>query len=531
MLQGENADDRAPAPPAREMIAVENPATGAIIGHVPDSTSDEVAATVSKARAAQPAWNELGFKRRAELMYAFRSWMVEHRSEIIDLVVAENGKTREDALLSELFYVADSIGFWAKRAEKYLADQTVRTHSPFLAGRKVIVRRRPLGVIGVIAPWNYPLTLSVGDALPALMAGNSVVIKPSDVTPLATQFVVEGARRAGFPEGVLSVVTGGGAAGAALVENADMIMFTGSTATGRKVAARCGERLIPCSLELGGKDPMIVLEDADVERAANVAVEWAFRNSGQTCMSVERVYVTPPVYDEFVEKVTAKTKALRQGVPAGTGSVDVGALTFPAQLGTIRAHVEDAVAKGAQVTAGGSQGPGPGRFFEPTVLVDVDHSMKCMTEETFGPTLPIMKVADEAEAIRLANDSPYGLGSSVFTKDLARGQRVARQLVAGMTWVNDAIMSYIAQEAPMGGARESGVGARHGAGGIQKYTETHTLMVSRFVPRHEPTMFPNTRVRGRLFDLLIGVLWGRRPWQKRAWPRQRGCGGGVSWRR
>lgn len=505
----------APTNGAAPVIAVENPATGQIIGHVPDSTAGQVEAVVSRARAAQPAWNELGFKRRGELLLAWRSWLVEHRKEIVDLVVAENGKTREDALLSEIFYVADSIGFWAKRAEKYLADRKVRAHSPFLIGRRVIVRHRPLGVVGVIAPWNFPLTLSVGDAFPALMAGNSVVIKPSEITPLATSKVVEGAHAAGIPEGVISVVTGTGQTGAALVEHADMIMFTGSTATGRKVAARCGERLIPCSLELGGKDPMIVLEDADLERAANIAVEWAFRNSGQICMSVERVYATAPVHDEFVAKVTEKTRALRQGVPGGPGSVDVGALTFPPQLGTIKSHVEDAVAKGATIAVGGSEGAGPGRFFEPTVIVGADHSMKCMTEETFGPTLPIMKVADEAEAIRLANDSRYGLGSSVFTKDLARGQRVARQLVAGQTWINDAIMSYIAQEAPMGGARESGVGVRHGAKGIEKYTETHTMLVSRFVMRHEFTMFPNTRVRGQLFDRLIGVLWGRRPWQKR----------------
>ncbi len=506
--------DLQPAAP-RPQIAVENPATGATIGHVPDLSPDDVAAIVAKARAAQPAWDALGFKGRAALMIKLRHWLVDNRSRVVDTVVAENGKTREDALLAELFYVADSIGFWAKKAEKYLADETVRKHSPFLIGRKVIVRHRPLGVIGVIAPWNYPLTLSVGDAFPALMAGNSVVIKPSEVTPLATSLVVQGAREVGFPEGVLTVATGTGATGAALVEHADMIMFTGSTATGRKVAARCGERLIPCSLERGGKDPMIVLEDADLERAANIAVEWAFRNSGQICMSVERVYVTAPVYDEFVGKVAEKTRALRQGTPRGVGSVDVGAITFPPQLQTIQRHVDDAVAKGATVLVGGKQGAGPGRFFEPTVLVNVDHSMQCMTEETFGPTLPIMKVADEREAIRLANDSPYGLGSSVFTKDLVRGQRVARQLIAGMTWVNDAIMSYLAQEAPMGGARESGVGARHGAKGIQKYTDTHTLLVSRFVMRHEFTMFPNTKLRGRLFDALIPLLFGRRPWQKR----------------
>ena len=495
-------------------IDVINPATGAVIGSVPDLNATEVGQLVERARAAQPAWEQLGFKGRGRLMIALRSWLVEHRNEVVDAVVAENGKTREDALLAELFYVVDSLGYWARTAPKYLADETVRTHSPFLIGRKVISRYRPLGVVGVIAPWNYPLTLGLGDAFPALMAGNSVVLKPSEITPLATQLFVRAAHEVGIPRDVFIVATGGGETGAALVDRADMIMFTGSTRTGRKIGARCGERLIPCSLELGGKDPMIVLDDADVERAANVAVEWAMRNSGQICMSVERVYADAAIYDDFVARVTKKVTALRQGVPGKAGSVDVGAITFPPQLDIIEAHVKDAVDRGARVIVGGHRGPGPGQFFEPTVLVDVDHSMQCMTEETFGPTLPIMKVHGEAEAIKLANDSNYGLASSVFTKDLARGERVARQIKAGNTWVNDALMSYLAQEAPMGGAGESGVGVRHSAKGIQKYCQTQTIMVTRFVMRHELTMFPNAVFRGKLLEGLMVLLWGKKPWSR-----------------
>ena len=492
-------------------IAIENPATGERIAVVENMSAERVQELVERARHAQPAWEALGFAGRARLMYRLRHWLVANRSAVIDVVVAENGKTREDALLAELFYMADSLGFWAKRAEGYLADEKVRTHSPFVFGKKVVVRHRPLGVVGVIAPWNYPLTLGVGDALPALMAGNTVVIKPSEVTPLATRMFVEAAREVGFPPDVFLLATGDGATGAALVDRADMIMFTGSTRTGRKIGARCGERLIPCSLELGGKDPMIVLADADLERAANVAVEWAMRNAGQICMSVERVYVEAPVYDEFVAKVTAKVGALRQGVPGAAGSVDVGAITFPPQIDLIEAHVRDAVDKGARVAVGGHRGPGPGRFFQPTVLLDVDHTMSCMTDETFGPTLPIMKVADVEEAIRLANDGAYGLASSVFTRDIEQGERVARRLAAGVTWVNDAIMSYLAQEAPFGGARESGLGARHGAGGIRKYCQTQTILTTRFALKHEPTMFPNAATRSRLFERLMVLLWGRSP--------------------
>ena len=494
---------------AYPQIAVENPATGRTIAHVDDLDAPAVEAAVARARAAQPAWNALGTARRAELMRGLRAWLVANREEVVQLVIGENGKTREDAMLAELWYLADSLGYWAKQGQKLLKDETVRAHSPLLFGRKVVIRYDALGVVGIIAPWNYPLTLSIGDAIPALMAGNTVVVKPSEITPLATVRLAEAAREIGFPEDVLTVVTGKGQTGAALVEVADMIMFTGSTATGRKIGARCGERLIPCSLELGGKDPLIVLDDADVGRAANVAVEWAMRNSGQICLSVERAYVMEPVYDEFVEKVTKQVRALRQGVPQGAGSVDVGAITFGPQLDLIEGHVKDAVDKGARVLVGGKRGPGPGRFFEPTVLVDVDHTMRCMTEETFGPTLPIMKVATEEEAIRLANDSPYGLGSSVFTKDLERGKRVAGELRAGSTWVNDAIMSYLAQEAPMGGAKSSGLGARHGAQGIRKYTQPHTILVARHVLRKELTMFPNRAPLGKFFERLMVLLYGR----------------------
>jgi acyl-CoA reductase-like NAD-dependent aldehyde dehydrogenase len=494
---------------AGRTIEIENPATGEVISSVAHMSDDDVRELVARARAAQPAWEALGFKRRGELMRALRAWFVRERERVIDTVVAENGKTREDALLAELFYLGDSMGFWAKRAEKYLADERIHSHSPFVLGKKLIVRQRPCGVVGVIAPWNYPLSLGVGDALPALMAGNSVIIKPSEIAPLAIMLFAEGAREVGFPDGVLEVATGAGDTGASLIEHVDMIQFTGSTRTGRKVAARCGERLIPCSLELGGKDPMIVLADADLERAANVAVEWSLRNAGQICMSIERAYVEAPVYDEFVAKVTEKAAALRVGAPGGYGSVDVGAITFPPQIETIENHVADAISKGARVTTGGRRGPGPGRFYEPTILVDVDHSMACMTEETFGPTLPIMKVADEGEAVRLANDSNYGLGSSIFSRDTVNAERLARQLRAGNTWINDAIVAYMAQEAPFTGARNSGVGGRHGQIGIRKYSEPHTILVTRRAPSREPAMFPNRAWMSRMMERLMVLMWGR----------------------
>jgi acyl-CoA reductase-like NAD-dependent aldehyde dehydrogenase len=491
-------------------IAVESPATGEVIGYVEDTDAEQVAALVERARRAQPGWEALGFEARGEVMYEMRSWLVANRDRVIETVVSDNGKTPEDALLAELWYVCDSLGFWAKNASKYLADERVRSHSPLLLGKKLVVRYRPLGVVGVIGPWNYPLSLGFGDAIPALMAGNTVVSKPSEVAPLALLLAQEALEAAGIPQDAFLVATGAGPTGAALVDHADMIMFTGSTATGKKVMARAAERLIPVSLELGGKDPMIVCADANLERAANFAVQWAMSNSGQICMAVERVYVEEPVYDEFVSKVVDKTARLRQGAPGEPGAIDVGAMTFPPQVEIVERHIRDAVDKGAKVLIGGRQKDGPGRFFEPTVLTNVDHSMEIMTKETFGPTLPIMKVRDADEAVRLANDTSYGLNSSVFTRDVEKGERIARRLDAGNACVNDALMNFLAQEAPFGGTKESGLGVRHGPNGIRKYCATQTILITRFGPKREPTMFPNTRLKAKLFERLMVLMWGRR---------------------
>src|SRR5919204_3450062 len=327
----DQADAGGNGAPERRAVAVENPATGQTVATVPDMDSAQVKELVDRARAAQPGWEALGFDGRADVMYALRRWVVENRERVAGTIVEENGKPADEAMLTEIFYLCDSLGFWAKNGPKYLADERVRTHSPLLIGKKVIVRHRPYGVVGVIGPWNYPLTNNFGDALPALVAGNSVILKPSDVTPLTSLLMAEGLRAVGGPEDAFQVATGRGETGAALVDHADMIMFTGSARTGRKILARAAERLIPVSLELGGKDPMIVLSDADLERAANMAVQWSMANSGQICTAVERVYVEEPLYDQFVQKVVDKTKALRQGRPGAPGDVDVGAMTFPPQ--------------------------------------------------------------------------------------------------------------------------------------------------------------------------------------------------------
>jgi acyl-CoA reductase-like NAD-dependent aldehyde dehydrogenase len=496
-------------PTASETIDVENPATGKVIRTVPVDSAEDVKAAAVRARAAQPGWEALGFEGRGRVLRRMQKWLLDNVDRVVQSIVDETGKTHEDAIVIEVAYGAGALGFWAKHASDYLADEKIRTSNPLVLGRKLVVRYAPVGVVGVIGPWNYPLVNSFGDAIPALAAGNTVLLKPSEVTPLTSMLLAEGFRECGMPENVLQTLVGGADTGVALIDEANFVMFTGSTATGKKVMARAAETLTPVALELGGKDPMIVLADADLERAANAATYYSMQNGGQTCVSIERVYVEAPVYDQFVNAVTERVQALRQGVPTGPGTVEVGAVTFSPQLDIIRRHVDQARDAGARITAGGHVREGDGRFFEPTVLADVDHSMTAMTEETFGPTVPIMKVADAEEAIRMANDSPYGLGASVWTKDGARGEQIARRLESGYACVNDANINYFAYELPMGGWKDSGLGVRHGAGGIRKYTRQQAILVTRVALKRDVHFFPYTARTTKLLGRLTKLMYGR----------------------
>ncbi|MDQ6731530.1 MAG: aldehyde dehydrogenase family protein, partial [Actinomycetota bacterium] len=421
---------------ATRTIGVENPATGELITTIPVLGADELAAMATRAREAQPQWEAIGFEGRGRIMRRAQKWMFDNAQRVLETVVSETGKTYEDAQLADFGYTASALGFWAKEGPKYLEDERVPSwNNPVAAGKKLIIRYAPVGVVGVIGPWNFPIANSFGDCIPAMMAGNTVILKPSEVTPLSSFLMAEMLQECGLPANVFQVATGDGGTGAALIGQVDCVMFTGSSRTGKAVMKAAADVLVPCYLELGGKDPMIVCSDANLERAANAATFFSMNNGGQVCISVERCYVEAPVYDQFVQKVTDKVKALRQGVPTQEGAVDVGAVIFPPQLDIVADHVKDAAAKGATVLTGGHARTGPGRFFEPTVLVDVDHSMKCMTEETFGPTLPIMKIADADEGVRLANDSEYGLQASVWTADTERGEALARRIQAGVVCV------------------------------------------------------------------------------------------------
>ena len=492
------------------MIAVRSPASGELLAEVPELGAHEVAELARRARAAQPAWEALGFDGRAAVLRALARALLDDSAALIETIVSETGKTYDDAQLTELAYAVSALSFWAGHAAGFLGERSRLARSPLVAGRRLVTRWVPRGVVGVIGPWNYPLLNTFGDAIPALAAGNSVVLKPSELTPLTSLFVARKLAECGLPDGVLAVATGGGATGAALVDHVDFVMFTGSTATGREVAARAARSLTPCSLELGGKDALVVLDGASLERAANVAVFYGMLNGGQSCISIERVYVAASLHDAFLAKVTAKVAALRVGAPGGPGAVDVGAITSEEQLAIIEAHVADALAKGASVTTGGRRADATGRFYLPTVLAGVDHSMRCMTEETFGPTLPVMAVAGEEEAVALVNDSPMGLGAAVFAGSAAEGERIARRLRAGAVCVNDAAVNYFALEVPMGGLGESGIGVRHGPEGIRKYCTQRTILVTpRVAPRREPQFYPHTPGSARLVRRLLALLYRR----------------------
>jgi acyl-CoA reductase-like NAD-dependent aldehyde dehydrogenase len=501
---------------ARQKIEVHSPATLEKIGEVTVDPPLEVRGAIQRAREAFAIWSALDFKQRALVLRTARDNFVAHREELTELICRENGKPRLEAIV-EITYVCDVMTFYAKQARRFLKPQRVTPH--LLRNKKVRVHYQPRGVVGMITPWNFPLILTIGEAIPAIMAGNSVVIKPSEWTPLiamrGAELVRDAFRAHGLPLDILQIVNGFGETGGALVDEADMIAFTGSVRTGKVVAERAARRLIPVSLELGGKDPMIVLRDADLERAANAAVWGAFTNSGQVCISVERVYVEDSIADQFTRRVVEKTKALRQGYDAneaGTDKrIDIGAMTFPKQVEVVEEHIADARARGAQILTGGQRNPHlPGRYFEPTVLTNVDHSMKIMTEETFGPVLPIMRVKDEHEALRLANDSLYGLNASVFTKDRAKGERMAARVEAGITCVNDVIAGFGVTDAPSGGLKESGIGKRHGAEGIRRFCHQQVVVTDRFGMKSELFWYPYTARTERLLSRLLGIVFSSR---------------------
>lgn len=494
-----------PSPGGRRRVRIKSPATLKPIGEVELQGPDDVRQAVERARKAQPQWADASFRERRRVLERALRVLIARQDEFLDTIVEETGKPREEALAVELVPACDALHFYAKRARRILAEDTIPLH--LMKTKKLRLHYRPLGVVAIITPWNFPFLLSLNPTVQALMAGNAVLLKPSEVTPFSGRLVESLLEAAGLPEGLFQLVLGDGEAGAALVEaDVDKVSFTGSVATGRQVALACARRLVPCTLELGGKDPMIVCADADLERAAAGAVYGAFANSGQVCVSTERVYVVEDVADAFTRKVVEKTAALRQGCG---GEIDVGAIIHPPQIAIIEDHVADALAKGARLLSGGRRNPEfSGLYYEPTVLSDVDHGMKVMREETFGPVLPIMRVANEEEAIRLANDTRYGLNANVWTRDKRKGLEIARRIESGSVVVNDCMVTYGVAESPFGGLKESGIGQVNGEVGLKSYCYAQSILVDRFGSKKEYLWFPYTARKGRTMRALTRLLWG-----------------------
>lgn len=489
-----------------QTIQVRNPATTEKITELAIASPAEVAEAVGRAREVQSIWRTRSFAERGALFYRFRDLLIDEQERLADVLCSESGKPRAEVYGNELFYLCDAIGFWAKNAAKFLRTEKVRPHLWMLKTKKVISTYHPLGVVGIISPWNFPLVLSVGDAIPALMAGNAVVIKPSELTPLTALFAVELAAKAGFPENLFQVVIGAAATGAALIDQVDMIAFTGSVEVGKEVMRRAADRLIPVSLELGGKDPMIVLRDADLERAANACVWGGLMNSGQVCTSIERIYVEEPVYQAFVDKIVQKVQSLRQG--PSHEEIELGSMTSEAQFHKVSTQVREALAQGAKALTGGRANPKlSGFYFEPTVLVDVNHDMAVLRDETFGPVLPIIKVRDAEEALRLANDSRYGLDACIFTRDKEKARRIADRLVTGSVCINDGLVNYIIPDTPMGGVKESGFSRRHGAEGIRKYCYQKSIVIDRFGQKSEFPWFPASEKKTQQVRRMIRLFW------------------------
>lgn len=489
----------------RRHFTVRSPATLESIGEFRAANAADVNQAVARARAAQPAWAALGPRGRAAHLDRARAYLVTHLEEFAERIIADTGRSRTETVMMEIMSACDVLQYCAKRAPKILRDRRVRMH--LMPHKKLRIVCRPLGVVGIIAPWNGPFIMGLDPTAQALVAGNAVLLKPSEITPLAGRLTADLFRAVGLPEGVLQVLDGDGETGAALVEaGVDKIAFTGSTRTGRKVAEACARQLIPCSLELGGKDAMIVCEDAHVERAVGGAVFGAMFNAGQYCCSTERVYVAEAVAEPFIQGVVEKVKSLRQ---ATEGEFDVGPMIMPSQLEVIERHMADALAKGAKVLVGGRRRAelGP-NFYEPTVLVDVTHEMLIMREETFGPILPIMRIQDDREALALANDSSYGLSGTVWSRSEARGLGLAREMETGSVCVNEASMTFGAAEAPFGGWKSSGVGQVHGENGLKGYCREQSIILDRFGLREEHNWYPLTREKGDVFARMARWVWG-----------------------
>lgn len=487
-----------------------NPATGQVLAHIEKTSPEMVGRSVTLARAAHKEWANLPIRERCIRLSKLREVLMAARNELADAVVNESGKPRVEALFADLFVALDSAEYWSKHAVAALRTERVPHHSIAARAKSGRLVYEPLGVIGIISSWNYPLAIPMSQIIPAVVSGNAVVCKSSDFTPQCGALIQRVFRDAGFPQDLVAVIQGGGEVGQTLIEaNPDKVLFTGSVATGRRVAEACAKKLIPSVLELGGKDAMIVLADADMQVASSAAVWGSYTNCGQVCLSVERLFVEQTIADEFAGLCVGKTKKLRLG-PGTDPAADVGPLIRPQHVQRMLDLVEDAVARGARVLCGGNarQDLGP-NFFEPTVITGVDSSMRLFQEETFGPILAMQTVKDADQAVHRANDSPFTLAASVWTRDAKKGQAIAQRLRAGAVMVNDAISYFGIAEAPHGGCGASGWGRTHGRAGLLEMVQTKYVDVDGLPHKEKPWWYRYGGDLGRAADAFLQFEFSR----------------------
>ncbi|MBA2665314.1 MAG: aldehyde dehydrogenase family protein [Bradymonadaceae bacterium] len=498
---------RASAPVAElrlDTITCMNPATQHVIGEVSVTSREAMVRALQQAGDAQRSWRRLEIGDRVRCLQEAREKLMDHRQELLDLISEETGKPRPDAM-AELLNLFDTMSYYLSNASQMLDDHKLNMH--LLRNKRGRVEYSPLGVVLNISPWNFPLDLAISPAIPALLAGNAVIIKPSQLTPLVALAAANIINDSGLPRGLLQVLPGYGDLGEELAQRVDGIVFTGTTKNGRTIGRIAGERLIPCILELGSKDAMVVLNDADLERSAHGAVWGAFSNAGQSCLSIERAYVQEDVYEDFVARVSTLTRQLRQGDPISP-TIDVGAITNPEHIFVLEEHVADAVKRGAKLLTGGKRvAEVDGHYFEPTVLIDVTDDMLVMREQSFGPILPIMMVRSPAEAIQRVNDLPYGLGASVWSKNTDVAHEVARQLDVGGVCINDVLVHYLAVEAPFGGNKSSGLGRRKGLDELRTFTNSKTVIEDILQLKREPFWYPYNQMIETALDKALVMLY------------------------
>lgn len=488
-------------------IICENPSTNEKITEIKTYTEEEAKDALQRSRTAQKAWDRIGIDKRRKVLTKFQHLLCEEAEEVCRLISLENGKPLQESMQTEVFPVLSIAGYFLKNGKKILSDKPIPIS--IFKHRRSFVHYRPRGVMLVISPWNYPFSIPTGNIVMGLLAGNTVIHKPASLTPLIALKTRELMDRAGVPEDVYQVVPTSGRIASKIIETGvDYVNFTGSTQVGLMVSELCGRKMIPCTMELGGKDPAIVCPDANTDQAAASIVFGGLTNAGQTCASVERVYAHESVYDELVEKVVERVKKLRVGNPL-KGDTDIGPMVDPGQLEIVKEQVEDAVAKGAKVLCGGKPMEGPGRFFAPTVLTNVDETMRVVHEETFGPLIPIMKIASIEEGIQKANDSEYGLSAYVYTKNQAYGRQIAKQLEAGTVMINEALVTFAIPETPWQGVKMSGMGKSHSDEGLRGLCYPYHVNENGMVKlAKSPFWQPYSR---KMFHLLIAganMLYG-----------------------